>query len=345
MKIIEKLKTDKKLLLIVVGFVIATFLVPYLSIPGLILWWFYKKSKFSKKAKTITTGVVGGLVVLLMIFGFIAYAKDVEPHLTISEPGSVTTVKGQQVTVKGTYDPVDRRVWINGKEVTASNGSFETTYQLKEGENKIDVTAGNWKRAHVHLIVTRELTEEEMAARVTPTSASKPVESTKQEPTKAPHVVKQATSTPQPTQQSQTPQQTIEAKIRTSITKKTGNNDKPKFIEIRVNKAFDNDKEYVVLASINADDNFFDDWIKKGIWGDMTDIYTALYKQPIGVREATIFAYFPMRDKYGNSKDEVVMKTSLDATEAKKVNWNESSATLSLQILPNVWDTQINLFK
>lgn len=169
MEIIEKLKNDKKLLLIVIGFIIATFLIPYITISGLILWWFYKKSKFSKRAKVILTTVIGGLFTLLITGSVIAYSKDAEPHLNIAEPSLNTAVKGQKVTIRGTYEPLDRRVWVNGKEITASNGNFEYSYELKEGENKIDVSAGNWKRTHVSLIVTRELTEEEKAARITPT--------------------------------------------------------------------------------------------------------------------------------------------------------------------------------
>lgn len=199
MKIIEKLKTNRKLLLIVIGLIIATLIVPYLTIPGLILWWFYRKSKFSRKFKTISTSVVGELVVILMTLGIIAYAKDIEPHLTVSEPASATSIKSQQIAIKGTYDPTDRKVWVNGKEVTTSDGSFEMQYQLKEGENKIEVTAGNWKRAHVYLTVTRELTDEEKAARATPTPTPKPTTTAVQEPTKAPTVVKQANPTPTPT--------------------------------------------------------------------------------------------------------------------------------------------------
>jgi len=168
MKVIEKLKANKKLV-VVIGLVIGIFLLPYLTIPGLILWWFYKKSKFSKKFKTIATTAVCGLFIVLMTLGIIAYAKDEVPHLSVTEPASTASIKAQQIAIKGTYDPTDRKVWVNGKEIAASNGSFETQYQLKEGENKIEVTAGNWKRARVNLIVTRELTDEELAARVTPT--------------------------------------------------------------------------------------------------------------------------------------------------------------------------------
>lgn len=345
MQIIEKLKTDRKLLLVVIGLIIATFLVPYLTIPALILWWFYKKSKFSRKLKTIVTSGVGGLVVILMTLGFIAYAKDTEPHLIISEPTSTSSIKAQQIAIKGTYDPIDRKVWINGKEISASNGSFENQYQLKVGENKIEVTAGNWKRAHVNLTVTRELTDEEIAARATPTPtlAPKPTATPTPQPVKAPTVVKQDNPTPQAPKPSQTPEQIIEARIRASVAKNTNTN-KDKIIEIRITKVFNNDKEYSVFVSINADDNLSDSWIKRGIRGDMADIYIALYKEPIGVGEAIIFAYFPMTDKYGNTSDQIVMKTLLYATEANRINWNQDEVTLSSQILPDVW-TETDLTK
>ncbi len=328
MRFFENLKTDRKFLLIVIGFVLATFLVPYLTIPGLIVWWFYKKSRFSKKAKVIASFVVGGALLTLVGLGLIAYAKDQEPHLTINEPHGNISVKAQQTVIKGTYEPKDRKVWVNGKEVNVSNGTFEMVYDLKEGENKIEITAGNWKRARVNLIITRELTDEEIATRTTPNSTA----------------LKQPSSTPQPTKLSQTPEQKIEERIRTSL-KQSTNTNKNKIIEIRINKAFDNDKEYGVFISINADDNLSEDFIKKGIWGDMTNIYIALYKEPIGIREATIVAHFPMTDKYGNSSDQMVMKTSLQVDEAKKVNWNSDKATLSLQVLPEVWTTQTNLLK
>ncbi len=167
--IIDKLKTDRKFLLLSVGLIISTFIIPYIIIPGLILWWFYKKSKITKKTKIITTAVVGGLLVMLIIMGFMAYAKDVEPHLNVTEPAATSTVKVQQVVIKGTYEPSDRKVWVNGKEISASGGNLEYTYELKEGENKLDVSAGNWKRTHVYLTVIRELTEKEKSVRVKPT--------------------------------------------------------------------------------------------------------------------------------------------------------------------------------
>src|SRR3990167_3663669 len=122
MKILEKLKSDKKLLLIVIALVIGVFTVPYLTIPALFLWWFYKKSKFSKRFKTISTISIVGLFTILMTFAIIAYAKDVEPHLKVNEPPETTSIKASQIGIRGTYDPADRKVWINGKDIKASNG-------------------------------------------------------------------------------------------------------------------------------------------------------------------------------------------------------------------------------
>lgn len=141
------------------------------------------------------------------------------------------------------------------------------------------------------------------------------------------------TATPIP----QSPEQKIEAKVRASL---TGND---KIREVTVIKQVNGG--YGVMVHFNASDNLSEDFIKKSIWGDMAKIYTALYKEPMDIATASLFAHFPMKDKYGNSSDEVVMKTSLDKGEATKVNWNQDQATLSLQILPQVWTTDINRFK
>lgn len=153
MSIIQRLKTDRKFLLIAIGLILGVFLLPYLTIPALIIWWFYKKSSFSKKAKVITSAVIGSLFTILITASVIAYSNDVEPKLTISEPLTNATVQSQQVRIKGTYEPPNGKVWIDGKEITASNGSFEYNYTLKDGENKIDVSTGNWKRTHAYLAV------------------------------------------------------------------------------------------------------------------------------------------------------------------------------------------------
>lgn len=63
---ITRLKTDRKFLIKVIALVFAVLLVPYLAIPGIIIWWLYKKSKYSGKRKAIITLCVVGLFIYLI---------------------------------------------------------------------------------------------------------------------------------------------------------------------------------------------------------------------------------------------------------------------------------------
>ncbi|MCX6784162.1 MAG: hypothetical protein NT141_03835 [candidate division WWE3 bacterium] len=161
MKLVERLKTDRKFLLAVICVFLAILLIPYLTLPCLVIWWFYKKSKISKRTKIITTAGFGCIFALLGAWMSISYSKDAEPHLQLLSPALISTVQADKVVIKGTYEPADRKIWINDTEVTASNGSFEYTYPLKMGENKVEVKAGDWKRASVSLVITREISAEE----------------------------------------------------------------------------------------------------------------------------------------------------------------------------------------
>jgi micrococcal nuclease len=151
----NRLKTDRKFLLLVVGLLLGIFFLPYIAIPGVLIWLFFKSSKFSKKIKIITTSVAGGLFAFLIAVSTIAYTNDSVAQLTVTEPTDRYVTESNQVLIKGTYTPTDKKVWINDKQIDASNGAFETTYQLMEGENKIEVEAGDWKRTEVILTVIR----------------------------------------------------------------------------------------------------------------------------------------------------------------------------------------------
>lgn len=133
-----------------------------------------------------------------------------------------------------------------------------------------------------------------------------------------------------------TPEQKIEAKVRAAVSDK-------KIKDIQVTKQVDGG--YGVLITINGDENLSNDLTKKGIWLDMAKLYTALYKEPMGVNEVAITANMNGVDKYGNTSNQVVMKTSLAKDEAQKVNWNADQSSLGLQILPNVWTTDVNRLK
>jgi hypothetical protein len=93
-----------------------------------------------------------------------------------------------------------------------------------------------------------------------------------------------------------------------------------------------------VFVEYNADDALSASSTKKSIYLDMSKIYTALYTSKKDIRTASVSAYFPVTDKYGNNSDALVYKTMLEEAEADKVNWDIDSSYLGLEILPKVWE-------
>lgn len=96
-----------------------------------------------------------------------------------------------------------------------------------------------------------------------------------------------------------------------------------------------------VFVEYNADDNLTKNLRKTGIECRMSEIYIALYTSDKDIRSASVAAYFPLVDQYGNEISGVVYKSILEKGEADKVNWGSDSSTLKLSILPGVWTTSI----
>ncbi len=126
------------------------------------------------------------------------------------------------------------------------------------------------------------------------------------------------------------PEKKIEARVRSSVSSDI-------IKDVQITKQYKGG--YSVLVSTNEPGGFTNGQTKTAIWMDMGNIYTSLYKQPMGVNQAAVVAYTDLVDKYGKTSSQVVMKTSLDKSEAQKVNWNEVQSTLDLMILPKVWTT------
>jgi len=94
-----------------------------------------------------------------------------------------------------------------------------------------------------------------------------------------------------------------------------------------------------VTVNYNASDNLSTKLRKVGVESQMSEIYIALYKSGKDIRTATITAYFPLSDEYGNVNDRPIYQSTLDKVEASKVNWNADQSSLKLSILPKVWTT------
>jgi hypothetical protein len=92
-----------------------------------------------------------------------------------------------------------------------------------------------------------------------------------------------------------------------------------------------------VFAEFNGDDNLTARMRKGGIETKMAEVYVALYTSGKDVQTASVAAYFPLVDKYGNESDGIVYKTTLNRKEADKVNWGADNTTLRRSILPGIW--------
>lgn len=106
--------------------------------------------------------------------------------------------------------------------------------------------------------------------------------------------------------------------IVSSVLKGNNNMDQPHIRKIDVVKQVNGG--WGVFVDYNADDNLTTNLRKTGIEKTMSEIYIALYTSNKDVQSASVAAYFPLVDKYGNESQEVVYKSILDKSEADKVN-------------------------
>ena len=160
--------TDWKKVLKVFGviiLVILSFQFWYLTVPGVAIWYLWKKTKFSKKTSVIATAV---LVILFAILeGSITYAGRA-PTVTITDPQNNSSIQAQTVIIKGKVDPANSIVLVNGNRVpTDGSGNFNYQAQLPtEGNNQVAVKVNNGdKQVASSLTINRIFTDQEKAAK------------------------------------------------------------------------------------------------------------------------------------------------------------------------------------
>ncbi len=127
--------------------------------------------------------------------------------------------------------------------------------------------------------------------------------------------------------------------IVTGVLEGSNNMDKPYLRAVNVVQQVNGG--WGVFTEFNPDDNLTQTLRKGGLESKMAEIYIALYTSGKDVQTASVAAYFPLVDKYGNESDGVVYKTVLNRKEADKVNWNADKATLRRTILPGVWSATL----
>ena len=131
----------------------------FISIPSVIIWYLWKKSKFDKKKK-----IIGTVIALLFVVGIFVFNILINkpPIIIITEPESGISVEEGKINIKGTVDPVNAKIIINDKEVeTTANGEFDYVSGLLVGNNTFTVSANRDSRSKRLITVNRVLSEEE----------------------------------------------------------------------------------------------------------------------------------------------------------------------------------------
>lgn len=116
-----------------------------------------------------------------------------------------------------------------------------------------------------------------------------------------------------------TPSLTIEQQIEKAAKNVTGSS----FRKITITPTTD-DKNLIDIH-ITGNENLTTSMTRKGLYMDGANLFEKLYATGLPIKEVREFIYLPLIDKYGNKADEIVVKMSLKAETAAKINWGNVS--------------------
>ncbi|WP_147274255.1 hypothetical protein [Bremerella cremea] len=108
-------------------------------------------------------------------------------------------------------------------------------------------------------------------------------------------------------------------------------------LEFTINDDLDLDSRKIIQVRFDIGDNLTDGMVKRGAMMDIEAILKAIDESGIYCGEVTVFGSFPLTDKYGGSKSEVVVKATYSGTEIDKVDWNGFLTDNVYEIADDVW--------
>lgn len=156
------------ILKVILFFVALYFVIAYwyLAVPALIIGvlWFWKRIKLPKQTKIYISGAV--ITVFAVITGWTLFTHRA-PTVTASEPQDNQSLQAEVVTVKGSVNPKQSSVTINGAATAVgSDGAFQQEVKLMDEQTTITIEATNYdKKSTSTLTVNRIFTEAEKAER------------------------------------------------------------------------------------------------------------------------------------------------------------------------------------
>ncbi|WP_422444287.1 hypothetical protein [Thermoanaerobacterium sp. DL9XJH110] len=104
-----------------------------------------------------------------------------------------------------------------------------------------------------------------------------------------------------------------------------------------VNSLLDDQKKKNVEIHFRGSDNLTTKYIRLGMLRDSAEVFQKIFTSNIPIEEAVTCVYFPLKDKYGNTSEEVVMKVYLKGETAKKINWDGVDKLNFDQVADDIW--------
>jgi cytoskeletal protein RodZ len=152
------------------------------------------ETELAKKAFVLTPQMVISVLVVIFIVGVLGYfinqfyQLNRPPELTVTSPKDGATIQENMVTVKGDTVP-DADLTVNGEAVKVnSEGKFETTVALEDGENTIVVKSRDSSNIGGEATVKIQVFYEKPGSPTTETPGETPAEQPTEEPEEKPPV-------------------------------------------------------------------------------------------------------------------------------------------------------------
>ncbi|MCD4705944.1 hypothetical protein K8R61_02585 [bacterium] len=131
----------------------------YLTIPLVVIWYIWKKTKIEKNKKWKGTAIV--ILLSIILWSLIGYFGRT-PIITITEPANNLKIQVKNIEIKGAVSPKDSLVKIGNLPIIVENGNFIFKANLQDEINKfVFIATNNNKSATINIIINRIFTEEE----------------------------------------------------------------------------------------------------------------------------------------------------------------------------------------
>jgi len=135
---------------------------------------------------------------------------------------------------------------------------------------------------------------------------------------------------------------TVEDKVKKAIVdavKDKTNMKKDRLVDIKANTHHGVEKEgaKIVLATLNADENFTSNMAKGSMLMDSSKVFKALFDIP-EVEEVVLLWQLPLTDAYGKTEDGGVLKVTLTREIAAKINWDNFDWKNYTKVAADYWE-------